>query len=70
MPTRFSRQNRLQDWYNFRLSTINRANLREQLSRIFADQPTVFQVNFSLVLFRETQKLAISSTITPLPTTI
>ena len=47
IPTRFSRQNRLQDWYNFRLSTINPANLREQLSRIFADQPTVFKVNFS-----------------------
>ena len=47
IPTRFSRQNRLQDWYNFRLSTINPTNLREQLSRIFADQPTVFQVNLS-----------------------
>ena len=27
--TRFSRQNRLQGWYNFRLSTINPASLRE-----------------------------------------
>ena len=45
--TRFSRYNRLQDWYNFRLSTINPANLREQLNRIFADQPTVFKVNFA-----------------------
>ena len=45
--TRFSRHNRLQDWYNFRLSTINPANLREQLNRIFADQPTVFKVNFA-----------------------
>ena len=45
--TRFSRRNRLQDWYNFRLSTINPASLREQLSRIFADQPTVFKVNFA-----------------------
>ena len=46
--TRFSRQNRLQDWYNFRLSTISLASLREQLSRIFADQPIVFKVNFAL----------------------
>ena len=45
--TRFSRKNRLQDWYNFRLSTISPSSLCEQLSRIFADQPTVFKVNFS-----------------------
>ena len=45
--TRFSRQNRLQDWYNFRLSTISPASLREQLSRIFTDQTTVFKVNFA-----------------------
>ena len=45
--TRFSRQNRLQDWYNFRLSTISPASLREQLSRIFADQTTVFKINLS-----------------------
>ncbi|CAH3180046.1 unnamed protein product, partial [Porites lobata] len=45
--TRFSRRNRLQDWYNFRLSTISPTALREQLSRIFTDQPTVFKVNFS-----------------------
>ena len=45
--TRFSRHNRLQDWYNFRLSTINPASLREQLSRIFDDQPTIFKINLS-----------------------
>ena len=45
--TRFSRKNRLQDRYNFRLSTISPASLREQLNRIFADQTTVFKVNFS-----------------------
>ena len=45
--TRFSRRNRLQDWYNFRLSTISPSRLREQLSRIFADQTTVFKVNFA-----------------------
>ena len=44
--TWFSRHNRL-DWYNFRLSTINPASLREQLNRIFADQPAVFKVNFA-----------------------
>ena len=45
--TRFSRGNRLRNWYNFRLATISPASLREQLSRIFADQPTVFKINFS-----------------------
>ena len=45
--TRFSRHNRLQDWYNFRLSTISPASFREQLNRIFSDQPTVFKINFA-----------------------
>ena len=45
--TRFSRHNRLQDWYNFRLATISPTNLRKQLSRIFADHTTVFKVNFA-----------------------
>ena len=45
--TRFSRHNRLQDWYSFHLSTIDPASLREQPSRMFADQPTVFKINFS-----------------------
>jgi len=45
--TRFSRQNQLQDWHNCCLSTISPTTLREQLSRIFSDQPTVFKVNFA-----------------------
>ena len=45
--SQFSRQNRLQDWYNFRLSTVSLTSLHEQLSRIFADQTTVFKVNLS-----------------------
>ena len=45
--TRFSRRNRLQYWYNFRLSTISSASLREQLNRIFTDETTVFKVNFA-----------------------
>ena len=45
--TRFSHHNRLQDWYNFRLSTINPGSLREQLSRVFTDQFTVFKINLS-----------------------
>ena len=48
----FSRKNRLQDWYNFRLSTISPASLHEQLNRIFADQTTVFKVNFSFGFIR------------------
>ena len=54
--TGFSRQNRLQDWYNFRLSTTSPTALREQLNRIFADQSTVFKVNFSFgFIFRNTE---------------
>ena len=45
--SRFSRHNRIQDWYNFRLSTMSPTALREQLSRIFADQTTVFKINFA-----------------------
>ena len=45
--TCFRRRNRLQYWYSFRLATISPTNLHEQLSCIFADQPTVFKVNFS-----------------------
>ena len=45
--TQFSCHNKLQDWYKFRLSTINPPSLREQLSRVFADQPSVFKINLS-----------------------
>ena len=47
IQTRFSCQNRLKDWYNFRPSTISPTALREQLNRTFSDQPTVFKVNFA-----------------------
>ena len=43
--TRF--KNRLQDWYNFRLSTISPTALLEQMNRIFADQPTALKINLS-----------------------
>ena len=57
--TRFSRQNRLQDWYNFRLSTISPTALREQLNRIFADQPTLFKINLSFgFILRNTETAA------------
>ena len=62
IPTRFSRQNRLQDWYNFLLSTISPASLRQQLSRIFSDQPTVFKVNFAFgFILRNTETGALQS---------
>ena len=63
--TRFSRHNRLQDWYNFRLSTINPASLQEQLKRIFADQPTVFKVNcaFGFILRNTDWNPPVSSSI-------
>ena len=58
--TRSSRQNGLQDWYNFRLSTISPTALREQLNRIFADQPTVFKINLSFgFILRNTEIAAL-----------
>ena len=68
--TRFSCHNRLQDWYKFRLSTINPPSLHEQLSRIFADHPPSLKSTCRLVLFCATPKRVLSSTITPLPTII
>ena len=65
--TRFSHQNRSQDWYNFHLSTISPTAFRKQL--IFSDQSTVFKISFALVLFCAIQKLALSSTTTLLPIT-
>ena len=68
---RFNRQNRLQDWYNFRLSTISPASIRKQLSRIFADQTMVFKLRLTchLVLSSATLKQGLYSTTTPLQTT-
>ena len=58
--TCFSRQNRSQDWYNFRLSSISPASLCEQLNRIFADQRTVFKVNLSFgFILRKTETAAL-----------
>lgn len=45
--TRFSRQNRLLDWYNFRLSSLQPQELINHLDQIFADQSTVFKLNVS-----------------------
>ena len=58
--TRFTHQNRLQDWYNFRLSMISPTALREQLNCIFADQPTVFKINLSFgFILRNTETAAL-----------
>ena len=45
--TQFSRNNRLRDWYNFRLRDLQPANILEHLSTIFHEQHTVFKVNLS-----------------------
>ena len=45
--TRFSRQNRLLDWYNYRLSSLQPQELINPLDQIFADQSTVFKLNVS-----------------------
>ena len=63
--TRFSCDNRLQDWYNFRLSTINPPSLREQLS--WVNPPSL---KSTCLLVCATPKQVPSSTITTLPTII
>ena len=45
--TRFNRRNRLLDWYNYRLSFLQPQELVNHLDAIFADQSTVFKLNFS-----------------------
>jgi hypothetical protein len=53
MRTRQNRGNRVQDWYNYRLSSVNLGQLVDDIERIFEDQTTVFKLNlsFGFVLF-------------------
>ncbi|CAB4000813.1 Zinc finger and SCAN domain-containing 22, partial [Paramuricea clavata] len=58
--TRQSRGNRVQDWYNYRLSSLNMGQLVDDIDRIFEDQSTVFKLNlsFGFVLFNnETEQM-------------
>ena len=58
--TRFSHQTDFKTGIIFRLSTISPASLREQLSRIFADQTTVFKINLSFgFILRNTEMRAL-----------
>ena len=43
--TRFSRHNRLSDWYNFRLASLQPQEISNHLDEIFFDQSTVFKLN-------------------------
>ena len=45
--TRFNRQNRLLDWYNYRLSSPQPQEVIQHLDEIFTDQSTVFKLNVS-----------------------
>ena len=45
--TRFSRHNRLSDWYNFRLTSLQPQEISNHLDDIFTDQSTVFKINVS-----------------------
>lgn len=45
--TRFSRHNKVQDWYNFRIETLNTDDLNLQIQHVFQDQTTVFRLNMS-----------------------
>ena len=58
--TRQSRGNRVQDWYNFRVNSLNMGKLVGDVERIFQDQTTVFKLNisFGFVLFNnETEQM-------------
>ena len=50
--TRVGRQNRLLDWYNFRISTLNPQEFLQHLDPMFANQSTVFKliVSFGFIL--------------------
>ena len=45
--TRFSRQNRLLDWYNYRLNSLQPQAISNHLDKIFTDQSTVFKLDVS-----------------------
>ena len=45
--TRFNRRNRLLDWYNYRLSSLQPQEMIQHLDEIFTDQSTVFKLNVS-----------------------
>ena len=45
--TRFSRKNRILDWYNFRPSSLQPQELMTHLNELFTDQSTVFKLNAS-----------------------
>ncbi|KAJ7387824.1 hypothetical protein OS493_001170 [Desmophyllum pertusum] len=45
--TRFNRQNRLLDWYNYRLSSLQPQEIIRHLDQIFTDQSTGFKLNVS-----------------------
>ena len=45
--TRFSRHNRLSDWYNFFLTSLQPQEISNHLDDIFTDQSTVFKINVS-----------------------
>ena len=51
--TRQSRGNRVQDWYNYRLSSMDMSEFSTYVEHIFEDQTTVFKLNlsFGFVLF-------------------
>ena len=50
---RQSHGNRVQDWYNYRLNSLNMGELVSDVEHIFRDQTTVFKLNlsFGFVLF-------------------
>ena len=51
--TRQNRGNRVQDWYNYRLSSMDMGEFSTYVEHIFEDQTTVFKLNlsFGFVLF-------------------
>lgn len=45
--THFRRQNRLLDWYNYRLSSLQPEEVIQHLDQIFPDQSNMFKLNMS-----------------------
>lgn len=45
--TRFNRNRKVQDLYNFRINTLNTEELNQQLTHIFQEQRNVFRLNVS-----------------------
>ena len=56
--TQFRRNNRLHDWYNFRLHDLQQVTMATHLNDMFRDQRTVFKLNLSFGFVLWNQEIA------------